>query len=188
MSRRPEAATSPVNLSASTTARSSGLTHSRSARTEARAAIRPADGVWWKTKSPRKRQPCKPFVCEPARSNSCADENDEGADMVGTELLETGQLSIAIERVAGEVKTRPTDLAARTCYFELLCLNGDLERAGKQLEVLAASNVEMTGGASVYHGAIQAEKERRQFFHGGPRPRVLDDPPYANAQLEAVEY
>jgi type VI secretion system protein ImpE len=108
--------------------------------------------------------------------------------MVGTELLQTGQLSVAIERVAGEVKAKPADLAARTFYFELLCLNGDLERAGKQLEVLAASNVEMVGGASVYLGAIQAEKERRRFFHGGPRPRVLDDPPYANAQLEAVEH
>jgi type VI secretion system protein ImpE len=108
--------------------------------------------------------------------------------MVGTELLETGQLSVAIERVAGEVKARPTDLAARTFYFELLCLNGDLERAGKQLEVLGAASAEMIGGASIYLGAIQAEKERRQFFHGGPRPRVLDDPPYSNAQLEAVEH
>jgi type VI secretion system protein ImpE len=108
--------------------------------------------------------------------------------MVGTELLETGQLSVAIERVAGEVKAKPTDLAARTFYFELLCLNGDLERAGKQLEVLGASNAEMIGGASIYLGAIQAEKERRQFFHGGPRPRVLDEPPYAKAQLEAVEH
>jgi type VI secretion system protein ImpE len=108
--------------------------------------------------------------------------------MVGTELLETGQLSVAIERVAGEVKARPTDLAARTFYFELLCLNGDLERAGKQLEVLAASNAEMIGGAGIYLGAIQAEKERRQFFHGGPRPRVLDEPPYATAQLEAVAH
>ncbi len=108
--------------------------------------------------------------------------------MVGTELLETSQLSAAIERVAGEVRAKPANLAARTFYFELLCLNGDLERAGKQLEVLAASNAEMVGGASVYLGAIQAEKERRHFFHGGPRPRVLDDPPYANAQLEAVEH
>jgi len=107
--------------------------------------------------------------------------------MVGTELLETGQLSVAIERVAGEVKAKPTDLAARTFYFELLCLNGDLERAGKQLEVLAASHVEMAGGAGVYLGAIKAEKERRHFFHGGPRPRVLDHPPYATAQLEAVK-
>src|SRR5580704_19150602 len=114
--------------------------------------------------------------------------NDEGADMVGTELLETGQLSAAIERVAGEVRFKPSDLAARTFYFELLCLNGDLERAGKQLEVLATSNAEMIGGAGMYLGAIQAEKERRRFFHGGPRPRVIDDSPYADAQLEAVEH
>ena len=42
--------------------------------------------------------------------------------MVGAELLETGRLLEAIERVAGELKARPGDLAARTFYFELLSL------------------------------------------------------------------
>src|SRR5580704_9650926 len=113
--------------------------------------------------------------------------NDEGADMVGTELLETGQLSAAIERVAGEVKFKPTDLAARTFYFELLCLTGDLDRAAKQLEVLATANGELFGGTGIYLGAIQAERERRRFFHRGPRPRMLDETPYTNPQLRAVE-
>jgi type VI secretion system protein ImpE len=108
--------------------------------------------------------------------------------MVGTELLETGQLSAAIERVAGEVKFKPTDLAARTFYFELLCLNGDLDRAAKQLEVLATAKGELFGGIGIYLGAIQAEKERRRFFHGGPRPRTLDETAYTNAQLNAVEH
>jgi type VI secretion system protein ImpE len=107
--------------------------------------------------------------------------------MVGSELLETGQLSAAIERVAGEVKFKPSDLAARTFYFELLCLNGDLDRAVKQLEVLATANGELFGGTGIYLGAIQAERERRRFFHGGPRPRMLDQSPYANPQLKAVE-
>jgi type VI secretion system protein ImpE len=108
--------------------------------------------------------------------------------MVGAELLETGRLSEAIERVAGEVKAKPTDLAARTFYFELLSLNGDLDRAAKQLDVLASATGELGGGASVYLGAIQAERERRLFFHGGPRPRVLSDPPYSGRYLEAVEH
>jgi type VI secretion system protein ImpE len=108
--------------------------------------------------------------------------------MVGTELLETGQLSAAIERVVAEVKTKPTDLAARTFYFELLSLYGDLDRAAKQLEALATSNLELSGGVGIYLGAIQAEKERRGFFHGGPRPRLVDHVPYADSQLKAVEY
>lgn len=107
--------------------------------------------------------------------------------MVGAEL-DTGQLSKAIERVAGELKAKPGDLAARTFYFELLSLNGDLDRVAKQLEVLAAATPEGGMGAALYLGALQAEKERRQFFHGGPRPRVLSEPPYANAYLEAVEH
>jgi type VI secretion system protein ImpE len=108
--------------------------------------------------------------------------------MVGAELLQTGRLSEAIERVAGEVKARPSDLAARTFYFELLALDGDLDRAAKQLDVLAAATGELGDGAVLYAGAIQAERERRQFFHGGPRPRLLSESAYAKAYLEAVEH
>ncbi|MBZ5653775.1 MAG: tetratricopeptide repeat protein [Acidobacteriia bacterium] len=108
--------------------------------------------------------------------------------MVGTELLEAGQLTGAIERAAAEVKAKPGDPAARTFYFELLCLNGDLDRAAKQLDVLASATGELGSGVNIYLGAIQAEKERRRFFHRGPRPHVVGAPPYANAYLEAVEH
>jgi type VI secretion system protein ImpE len=105
--------------------------------------------------------------------------------MVGAELLKTGRLSEAMERVAEQVKAKPGDLAARTFYFELLALNGDLDRAAKQLDVLASVTGEIGG---LYVGAIQAERERRNFFHGGPRPRLLSETPYATAYLEAVEH
>jgi|SRR5215469_3750826 len=105
--------------------------------------------------------------------------------MVGAELLKTGRLSEAIERVAEEVRSKPTDLAARTFYFELLSLSGDLDRAAKQLDVFASTTGELGG---VYTGAIQAEQERRQFFHGGPRPRVPVETPSVKTHLEAVEH
>ncbi len=108
--------------------------------------------------------------------------------MIGAELLQTGRLSEAIERVAGEVKARPSDPAARTFYFELLSLAGDLDRAAKQLDVLSSTTGELAAGTGLYLGAIQAEKERRQFFHGGARPRVLSESPYASAYLEAIEH
>jgi type VI secretion system protein ImpE len=108
--------------------------------------------------------------------------------MVGAELLSTGQLSEAIARVAEEVRAKPTDPAARTFLFELLALNGDLERARKQLEVLGNTTGDLASGTSIYLGAIQAEKERREFFHGGPRPRMTADVPYAPAYLEAIEH
>jgi type VI secretion system protein ImpE len=105
--------------------------------------------------------------------------------MIGAELLQTGRLSEAIERAAEQVKAKPTDLAARTFYFELLSLAGDLDRAAKQLDVLASAAGEIGG---LYVGALQAEKQRRSFFHGGPRPRMLGEPPCAKAYLEAVEH
>lgn len=104
--------------------------------------------------------------------------------MVGEELLKTGRLSEALERVAEEVKAKPGDLAARTFYFELLSLNGDLDRAAKQLDVLATNTGEM---GAPYLGAIQAERERRAFFHGGPRPTLLGTSSDAGLYLEAVE-
>lgn len=104
--------------------------------------------------------------------------------MVGADLLKAGRLSEALERVAEEVKAKPSDLAARTFYFELLSLSGDLDRAAKQLDVLANETGEM---GNLYLGAIQAERERRSFFHGGPRPKLLVDSPCANSYLEAVE-
>ena len=104
--------------------------------------------------------------------------------MVGTDLLKAGRLSEALGRVAEEVKAKPGDLAARTFFFELLLLNGDLDRAAKQLDVLANETGEM---GSLYLGAIQAERERRSFFHGGPRPKLLGDPSHARPYLEAVE-
>ena len=105
--------------------------------------------------------------------------------MAGIGLLETGPLSVAIKQVAEDVRAKPADVAARTFYFELLCLNGDLERAAKQLDALGAANAEL--GIGIYLGAIQAERERRQFFHGGPRPRIVGEAPHAPAYLEAIE-
>jgi type VI secretion system protein ImpE len=105
--------------------------------------------------------------------------------MAGIELLETGPLSVAIKQLAEDVRAKPADVAARTFYFELLCLNGDLDRAAKQLEVLGAANAELGGG--IYLGAIQAERERRRFYHGGPRPRIVGEAPHARAYLEAIE-
>lgn len=104
--------------------------------------------------------------------------------MVGADLLKAGRLSEALERVAEEVKAKPGDTAARTFYFELLSLSGDLDRAAKQLDVLANETGEM---GNLYLGAIQAERERRSFFHGGPRPKLLVESPNVSLYLEAVE-
>lgn len=107
--------------------------------------------------------------------------------MVGAELLKNGQLELAMKRVAEEVRSKPADQAMRTFYFELLCLSGDLDRAAKQLEVLSMTNADIALGATTYQLAIGAEKQRRAFFHGGPRPRLLEPAPYAETYLLAIQ-
>jgi protein involved in temperature-dependent protein secretion len=80
--------------------------------------------------------------------------------MAGIELLEAGPLSAAIKQVAEDVRAKPADVAARTFYFELLCLNGDLERAAKQLDALGAANPEF--GVGIYRGAIYVDSQLQE--------------------------
>ena len=46
------------------------------------------------------------------------------------DLYTAGKLAEAIEAATAEVRSRPTDHSARGFLAELLCLSGDIERAG----------------------------------------------------------
>lgn len=107
--------------------------------------------------------------------------------MTAKELLDAGKLSAAIEQLNADVKTRPTDLRARTFLFELLCFAGDYQRAGRQLDVIAQQDVNSDIGAQVYRNALTAEQSRQRVFTDGVQPHFLLDPPaYARLHLEAI--
>ena len=63
--------------------------------------------------------------------------------MDAKQLFESGQLSEAISSLTSQIKSNPTDIGFRTFLFELLCFNGDWDRAVKQLDVISQHDVQL---------------------------------------------
>src|SRR5262245_47231144 len=107
--------------------------------------------------------------------------------MNAQQLYEAGRLAEAVAETTAAVKTRPTDTAARTFLFELLCFSGDLDRADKQLDAIAQLDSQSEWAVQVYHNLLHAERLRRRLFSAGQKPEFLLDPPaYVGTCLEAI--
>ncbi|MBS1812096.1 MAG: avirulence locus temperature-dependent protein secretion protein [Acidobacteria bacterium] len=103
------------------------------------------------------------------------------------ELFQQGELNAAIQQVISEVKARPTDTSARTFLFELLCFAGELDRAEKQLDVIATQSVQAEAGVMAYRNCLKAERERRRLWTDGVQPHFLSEPPaYVDLHLDAI--
>lgn len=103
------------------------------------------------------------------------------------QLVNQGDLSGALAAATAAVKAKPTDLSARTALFELLCFQGNLDRAEKQLAVLADESMEMAYAASMLKALVEAERKRRAVMAGDAEPETRpDDPAWGPALREIV--
>lgn len=93
-------------------------------------------------------------------------------------LLAAGRLAEAIEELNRTVRLSPSDATLRTFLFELLCFQGDLDRAAKQLGVIATQTNDMGTGLAVqgYRALLAAEAQRRAVFHGDALPKFITTP------------
>ncbi len=91
------------------------------------------------------------------------------------DAFRAGRLSEAVETLGIELRQHPADARRRAFLFELLCFEGNYERAVKQLDVLGAASKEAELGALLYKGAIRAQRERESLFADGAFP--LDPAP-----------
>lgn len=89
--------------------------------------------------------------------------------------IQEGDLAGALERATAAVKASPTDASARSALFEVLCFKGDLDRAEKQLDVLAGTSMEMAYGASALKMILDGERRRRAVFEGKGEPDFLGE-------------
>ena len=94
----------------------------------------------------------------------------------GSELYTAGQLSEAVTAMSEEVKGHPTDQTRRGFLAELLCIAGDLERADKQLDVLANQDPQAALGVAMFRQLVRAEQARQQFYTEGRLPEFLTEP------------
>ena len=107
--------------------------------------------------------------------------------MTAKELFDAGDLSAAITKVGDELKNDPADARRRSFLFEMLCFSGDLERAGKQLDVIGRGGMDAEIAVSRYRAALEAEKLRRALFTEGRMPGLPKDvPAYTQQHLEAI--
>jgi type VI secretion system protein ImpE len=108
--------------------------------------------------------------------------------MNALESFNAGALSQAMDTIGAEIKSNPADPKRRTFLFELLCFSGDLDRAGKQLEVIAQQGAESEVAVQHYRQALQAETARRQVFAGNGIPGLPKQiPSYTGLHLKAIQ-
>jgi type VI secretion system protein ImpE len=92
------------------------------------------------------------------------------------EHYQQGHLQDAISAALDEVRQHPSDNAIRIFLSELCCFTADLERADRQLDVLAHQNPESAMGVQTFRHLVRAEQHRRDFFAQGRLPEFLTPP------------
>ena len=92
------------------------------------------------------------------------------------ELFQAGQLEEAIRSATDIVRAAPGDMSARSLLSELLCFNGELERADRQLDALDQVSPDVAIGVSQFRHLIRAEMARRDLFVSGRVPEFVSEP------------
>jgi type VI secretion system protein ImpE len=92
--------------------------------------------------------------------------------MGARELFQAGKLNEAVQALSVEVRDNPTDVRRRTFLFELLCFQGEFDRAEKHLHVLAGASPDTQMGAVLYFSALHAERVRQDLFLKKEYPSV----------------
>src|ERR1700693_5143920 len=92
--------------------------------------------------------------------------------MNARELFQAGKLNEAVQALGVEVRHTPTDVRRRTFLFELLCFQGEYDRAEKHLHVLADATPDAKMGAVLYFSALHGERLRQATFEKKDYPSV----------------
>jgi type VI secretion system protein ImpE len=95
--------------------------------------------------------------------------------MTAYELYRQARLDEAIDAALHRVKTAPTDVDGRLLLCDLLCLDSQLERAERQLDVLTDQDSGLAAGVAVYRRLIRAESIRREVFRSGGSPEGVNE-------------
>jgi type VI secretion system protein ImpE len=102
-------------------------------------------------------------------------------------LLQSGQLKAAIELLSKQLKAEPNSTENRGLLAELLCIQGELDRADKQFDLLSDQSPENGYTIAVMRQLIRAEQARLDCYQQGRVPTFFDKPNrYLQDQLQAL--
>jgi type VI secretion system protein ImpE len=94
----------------------------------------------------------------------------------GKELFDAGSLSPAIAAATDEVRRQPADMQRRLFLAELLCFQGEIERADNQLDVIIRQQPDALVVLQ-FRQVLRGEKHREECRSAGRPPAFLAEPP-----------
>lgn len=103
--------------------------------------------------------------------------------MSAEELLKTGTLEETQAALMDKVRKDPADVKQRIFLFQLFAVQGDWERAVKQLKVCGGMDVETLPMVQSYREAIICELIREKVFAGEKAPMIFGEPENWVAEL-----
>ncbi len=95
-------------------------------------------------------------------------------DLAGA--LAAGDTTAALAAAQAAVRAAPSDPRPRIALFQLLCVLGNWERAGSQLEVVGSMDDSALAMVATYREAIRCEAVRASVFAGKTVPIAFGEP------------
>ena len=92
------------------------------------------------------------------------------------EYFQQGQIDLAVSAAAERVKKMPNDEQARTFLVELLCVQGDLERADTQLNALMTLKPDLALAVATWRQLIHAAQARLDVYQLKAKPEIIEEP------------
>lgn len=92
------------------------------------------------------------------------------------EMLQAGDIGACIEQAMQDVRADAGKVRYRVLLFQLMCLNGDWEKARRQLYVLKDMDAETIPMFETYDPVIQCEMFRQAVFDGQRSPLLFGEP------------
>lgn len=89
-------------------------------------------------------------------------------------LFKEGKLGEAISSLQEELRSDPQDVLRRTFLFELLCFQGQFDRAQKQLEVIESADPASYLGTTWFRQVLRCEIDRQEMFRKSDIPVRLE--------------
>lgn len=96
--------------------------------------------------------------------------------MDAQQLINQGQVGAALTALQNQIRSDPSNVKYRTFLFQLLCVQGQWNRALTQLNVAAEMDAAALPMAQTYREAIQCEALREEIFAGRRLPVVFGEP------------
>jgi type VI secretion system protein ImpE len=91
-------------------------------------------------------------------------------------LIQDGQLNQALSVVTEQLKQEPSNHELRSSFIELLCIDGQLERADQQLDLIVKQAPEMLPGVVNLRQIVRAAQARLDFAEGGDTAATIGKP------------